>query len=183
MRTLSSHAKETEMLSVLEDTLNVVGINCGACNPEIRVGSALQLPAVIDLNPRLEGASHDIHLLLKECFGRDHNDSILCSFNAMQIQNIKFAPMKKFGMAVYLRNDEKAGILLEKPEWIESMKNLESYVGSFWKYSVGSEVKTTVDHGTTLGFVLLSNRDEEKLQQDYATVRALGEKLKLQRND
>lgn len=91
--------------------------------------------------------------------------------------------MEKFGMAVYLRNDGKSGILMQKPQWMDSMKLLESYVGSFWKYAVGSKVETTVDYGTTLGFVLLSNRDNEQLQRDYATVRALGGKLKLQSDD
>lgn len=178
MCNLTAHPKQQDMIGVLNDTLDAVGITCGACNPEVRVGGSSQRSAVIDLNPRLEGAAHDLGYLLNTTFGRDHNYALLQSFDKSEPSS-GFPPLLNHGMAVYLRNDGAPGILVEN--YVHKMKTLNSYVGSYYKFAFGEMVETTKDYGTTLGFVLLQNKDKTQLMKDYQALRELGARLELSR--
>jgi len=141
--------------------LDTTELNNGFAHTELFVTQAQKL-YLVEINPRISGASGFLNLIAKQCGGNDQVDLLKNAVNNLPITPY---PQNKNGMIVFIYNFNPKRIY--NGLQLDLITSLPSYFYHAENIALGTKLKVGGDLGDTICFIGLVHEDKKQLEKDY----------------
>ncbi len=154
------------IINYIKEILTAINFDYGPSHVEVFLTS--EGPRLVEVNPRISGASGFHNKMCKLVTGRDQADLLADLYAYGELEIEKYTPKIKhlFAKVICLCNVNNPGPLnmaaLNKIKAATSFQEVHLPVKELYP--------ETTDMHSLVGFVLLANTDEDKLEQDYQMI-------------